>query len=277
MTKYQSNALFCYAKYFIPIENKLAIIRNDRKFKRLEDILKILIYILDSKKFDGEKSRDLFSLVFDYQKDYYNLLIELGAVSDKQSKQYNILLTSNTIQDKSKKLSLLLSNIDRTNFNIFENISINNEVVSINTSELENTFTIYYKAYKQYEKIISKIKLEKKEITLHSANPFIAEFHQFFTHFSYAKIAIIKQTKDKHNNFDYFVQTNYDRGVKHLQRATLDIYKVIIVILIKNNKLSSTNKLKLIQARQFEINNISLSFDEKIKRYKLFLNKIEIN
>lgn len=275
MTKHQENAFLCYAKYFIPTENKLAIISNNRKFKSLEDILKILIYILDSKNFNGERIRDLFLLVFDYQKEYYNLLVKLGAVNDKQSEQYNTLLTSNTIQDKSKKLSSLLNKIDRTEFNIFENIKTNNEFVSTDMSDkLVNNFKTYYKAYKKYEKTINDIKSEKKDSNLHSANPFIAEFHQFFTHFSYAKIAIMKQDKDKHDNFNYFVETNYDRGIKHLQRATLDIYKVIIVILIKNNKLTSANKLELIKTRQFEINNISLSFNKKINRYTSFLKKI---
>jgi hypothetical protein len=272
--KYRQLAIFYYAKYFIPAENKLSIISNIRKFKNLDEILKILIYIFDKDNFDDNKLNKLVDIILNYQHDYFNLLVKLELANKKHIDSYHNI-KNHPIIDKLTGLGALLHKIDKTKFNIFKNIDTSKKASNISsrklTNSLKSNFKAYYEAYKEYEKIIDSISMEKKINHLHSANSFIAEFHQFFTHFSYAQLAQIKLIKDESNNFNYFIQTNYDRGIKHLQRATLDIYKVIIVILIKNKKLSSNDYLYLIEVRQFEINNISLSFNKKLKKYKSFL------
>lgn len=272
MTGPQKLACVYYCKIFIPIESKLAILTNERKYKRLENILKELIYILDDNQFNSEKLSVLLSYIYDYQQEYYKKLCELKEPSSEQKEKYTSLCRE-SLETRIKIFFDLLVELDKTNSDLITNIESNkpqNAIdLSFNNEYLKTVFESYYNAYKIYESFIEKFEKDETNV-LHSANSFINEFHQFFSHYSYAMF-IIGYEKDEYN---YFVNNNHDRAIKHLERATLDIYKVIVLLLVRNNKLK--DKYKLLEVRQHELDNISNNIHSKVDEYQSLIKNEEI-
>lgn len=269
----QKLAITYYANVFVPIESKLSFLNNSRKYGKLEDSIKnCFIFIFNDDLFSDENLDFFLNMIFDYQIEYYQQLKLLTNVSKENEKEFQDIQRNFPLNEKIIELKKLLDLIDGTECSFVKNISIEEE--NTNTIEnqeelLEDIFEKYSVGFEKYAEIINKYSVlgdqERNKLKLHTSDTFINEFHQFLTHYSYAQFAWAKQEDDKHTNFTNFINKNVDRAIKHLERAVLDIYKIISVILMRNEKDFKKQKFKIItNARNFEICNISNSLEDKI-------------
>jgi len=101
------------------------------------------------------------------------------------------------------------------------------------------------------------------------------EIIEFFTHFAfsicYDLSPTIKNSKD-------LARKNLNRGKAHLERATLDILKSLVVTCFYNlKKKLKTEKvlLNFLKGRQREIQLIGTDFALKVEEYKKVFNKLQ--
>jgi hypothetical protein len=270
---HQRNTIITYASVFIEIEAKYAMLSNGRDFKTLLEIIQnSLIYIFDI-NYSKKEYYYLLDYTLNYQTKYLNLLEEKKFISQDNKNDFNESILKDNIRNKIKAFKNLLQDIDKTKTNLKKSFISNTEdALHKDDTILENIFKHYYNAFKLYEKVI--INLEQGS-HLHSANSFMNEFHQFFSHYSRSEYAYAISQQEGHNKklYNKYINDNFQRGIRHLERAVLDIYKIIIIILQKNNKINKSQYYKLFQARQFEIDNISNSLENRIEEYKHIVNE----
>lgn len=293
MNDIAKKTLEVYAKLFLPTENKYSLLFKKRLFAKLEEMLKVLIYIFDE-EFNKEKQNDFYCHVADYQKLYFDKLVS-------SVYKYEDAKKSRTSQDKvlvstlnkyiSQKYTIFRSGIDLDRLDTFHKLLLKMDKTAPNLKNsfskltsngkeesedrqietIEESFKNFYEAYKLYEKTVNYI-LETKnnnENNLHSANPFINEFHQFLSHYSYYFLAKISQSDNE--EFKHYIYQNLRKAIGHLERSILDIYKVIVVIFDKNKLLTKDEYLQLIKIRQSEIEQITLPIKERLNDYKNFV------
>ena len=297
MNDIAKETLEVYAKLFLPTENKYSLLFQKRLFAKLEEILKALIYLFDE-EFNKEKQNDFYCHIADYQKLYFDKLVSsvykyedakkgrtpqdknLVSILNKYISQKDTIFRNGIDLDRLDVFHKLLLKMDKTAPNLknsFSKLSSNGKEESEDKQieTIEENFKNFYEAYKLYEKTVNYI-LETKnndENNLHSANPFINEFHQFLSHYSYYFLAKINQSNNE--EFKHYIYQNLRKAIGHLERSILDIYKVIVVIFDKNGLLTKNEYLRLIEIRQSEIEQISLPIEDRLKDYKKFV--LEIN
>lgn len=276
MNRFQKLAIAYYANIFVPIESKLSFLNNSRKYSKLEKLItECLIYIFDDKSFMEDRLDFLFNNIYDYQLEYYEKLSELTAISSKQKTREQEIKRTLTLENRIIEFKSILDEIDNTKCSFTTAIQkVTDDSYDIQGQEklLETIFDKYSIGFNKYAETVEKYKVvgddERNKLNLHTSDTFINEFHQFFTHYSYAHFAWAKQEDDKHTSFTNFINKNVDRSIKHLERAVLDIYKIISVILMRNEKDFKKNQfVKITNARNFEICNISNSLEDKIEHF----------
>lgn len=293
MNNIAKETLEVYAKIFLPTENKYSLLFQKRLFAKLEEILKTLIYLFDE-EFSIEKQNDFYCHIADYQKLYFEKLISSVYKYEtlkKSNQPLDKVLLSSLNKYIAKKDEILLDGVDLDRLETFHKLILKMDKTVPNLKDsfsqltsngkeeneeeqiklIEESFKNFYEAYKLYEKTVNYIleTINNNENNLHSANPFINEFHQFLSHYSYYFLAKINQSDSE--EFKHYIYQNLRKAIGHLERSILDIYKVIVVIFNKNELLTKDEYLHLITIRQNEIEQVSLAIEVRLKDYKEFV------
>jgi hypothetical protein len=254
-------------------------------------MLKSLIYLFDDtpdNNFDDKKLNELIFYIREEFQEYYNFLDSKGLVTKAHNdKHLEIHLPNNT--ELISDFFNLLNEIDGTNSSMLDCIVPEEGACKVLSGDdwkeldkiLDKTQVVFKELYDTFLLYgLYVVKFEKLE--LHTDHSFTNEFFQFLTHYSYATIAFEMSAIDQ-QKYDDYIETNYMRGLRHLERAVLDAYKVLVTIVLKNvgkcislpSKLSREQYAVIIEARQYEVDSISNNIDVKIKKYKKFLAMFE--
>ena len=310
INEYQNSILKIYASLFVPTEAKLSLVFQKRKFAILQKMLEeTLIYLFDVEQLDEKKEELFLNRVYNFQLEYHKVLMIkfkyaklqkknnltegekslLKKLNSNYKKHNQIVHISGINYGQLDAMHSILSELDETTPNLVNNFKNFQSNKKFSNEEIEKKlnkyqsglgkiFLEYYNAYENYQKIVKIYKEENNETKnskgLHSSHTFVNEFFQFLTHYSYAYVAFNKQKKDEY--ITYIIE-NQRKSIGHLERAVLDIYKIISVILDKNNKIDTDSYLNLLNIRQGEIDNISNNIHDKINLYKNFIEKYLIH
>jgi hypothetical protein len=236
----------------------------------------IFVYIFDKNKFNGDKLNSFLGILFDLQKIYFDELNKKYQLNDEYKSEYNEIM-SKPLNDKIWLLKDLLLKIDATSIDIKyieEKVDKTEEEID-NTKVLKDLSIIYKKFIRAYAIFVKLYKyIDKhnndKDNYLQSSYPIIIEFHKFLSHFSYGYYMFIN-TKE----YTSYIDKNYQRGVVHLEVATLDIYKIINMEIVKKEKILFKDNEDLfipylkqsLQTRANEINNLSINREAKLDTY----------
>lgn len=285
MTTSAKKAIHAYATIFVPVENKYSILKQTRIYSAsgagkgfgLVEVLDIFSNIF-SKDFNENKLNLFFEIISNYQREYYKIVIkiyeEIPKSEDRDNFLKNIKTEHKKIIDQGTNLKniklfyALLCKIDKTETNITKNIEQYSQMVeSFNTDKLGTAFKNFFNIYSEYRELVN----DKKFAKYHTDDVVINEFIQYLTHFSYSiySQSIRNETENekiKENTINYYNE-NLRKSLSHLQRATLDVYKIIINIYLINERLSAKNKMALLNARQNEIDSISCHTSNATEKY----------
>jgi hypothetical protein len=275
MNSFAHTAIIAYSRYFIQTENKLSLISSERKYKKLATILEIFSNIAHNTNFTNRELEFFYDAIIDYQKEYINKLKLFGFKIDDS--RYNKIIHVDNLGERIKSLDSFISSIDGSKFDILNNME-DSRLVRCNTDNnlFANLYIEYFKAYMCYTNIVKDFeynRVGKESYILHTGNAFINEFHQCMTHYSYTFYA--NKYGNKYNKkYNSYINDNFNRAIRHLERAILDIYKVSISMLIKNSIPITSEYKNIIKVRTFEINRLGVPIHNKIDEYKKLLDNI---
>lgn len=272
----QYNSLEIFVKYFLPSETKLSMINHERKLDYLKSLFEDIIFLFDEKKYDDLYYTNIQKTTSLIQINYYQVIkqqfTDIGTNFPNKAEDYFLTLDleNNVDEMRLEKMEILLRKLDSSEtFNVSK---IKDEESSYCEKEQEElykrlneniqSFVNIYQGY--YLKAYDKYK-EKK---LHAPTPFILEFFNFLTHYTY----IVMYFKT-YNKFNKYMQKNLEKANGHLERGILDIFKITIIILDKNNQINTKeNFQELLRLRQGEVNKISTPIDKRLSDYQGFID-----
>ena len=286
--------LLYHAHFFIPVENKFAMLRQDRIYsnpqRKQSELLGLsacveyfLKAILEQDKHQFEK---FLNMLRDYQLVYFEYLCKMFHC-DKQglTNTKNDILKQSLVQS-IKPFHHLLSKLDETTPILVSNIrnytctnsshTYKENVLSNDVFKMVSLFNQNYNQYKTLINDFEKLKIsEKVTPILHSDNVVINEFMQFLTHLSYSLVAeeLLQEKGVKRENIENYIFDNTRKANNHLERAILDINKVILFILIKNQLIHEQEIKKILKARQDEIDSISMNIHDRSEKYSMLVSQ----
>lgn len=128
-------------------------------------------------------------------------------------------------------------------------------------------FLCAHQLCKKFFEVVKNV-TEKESYKATSLRPYIIEFNQFLTHLSYAMIVDHHFDITQNQNAKNYYETNIYRGMRHLERAILDIYKISLTTMAVNSEMMLIKeKSQLLKVRSFELIHLSNSFFEKVNKY----------
>jgi hypothetical protein len=271
-----------FVNFFHPSETKFTLLNHRRKSDYIECLFTILISTIFNNKNLNASNYELMQLARQVQDDYLNLLLTEIQKGHKKEKIANKI---NNIASKIRqhrpgittleKMEELIRGVDTSKSVDFKKLchsqkTVNKTKLQTNKQKIIETLQNFVDAYYKYSQLKKRF---ENQGSLHSPRPFMIEFLCFFTHYSFALLVHTECATLRYQTFPEYIVDNLDRAEKHLHRAVLDIYKVIVVVLHSNEELTWKGVKEVICARQEEINTTSGNLDERIAKYKNICKK----
>ncbi len=276
--KYQlfQHALLEVYRYYNYHESLLSITKGIRDYDIANNIVKSLLSVYKINKNNNE-------IVFN------NELEDIQVIRDNSLKVVEDLLIflnkNDCIKfDTNNKLSLIgkLKTYTNSIENFFDtpkipDITNYNKKIDFeyNFSLIDFHMELYDELLTLCEYIICDEILNVKPVN--NKDVYISEFHMFLSHFLFAYVIDRKFVGTEEDSAKMFVCNNLSRSIKHLERGSLDMVKILVATMIVN--INDNNKKHLlsdlIKLRQNEYFSISKDVNERIKLYIQWLYNIE--
>ncbi|MDR2870607.1 MAG: hypothetical protein LBV04_09170 [Deferribacteraceae bacterium] len=250
-----------YFRYFISTEGKYSIIAGTRDYQQCFDMMQCLLKTFDNEYIskistNGDVDtveKNFYGIIADIQLEYIKKLSIIEPANKANIKKQLAEILAQSAVDRISRLHSLIIKLDQTPQDSKEILPITNFFSKLHLFLALIDF--YLEFYKSKE--------PKKHVA--TFDSFTMEFHMALTHFVYAHQCFLE-------NPSYYINMNIDRAIKHLDRASFDIIKIVISSILLTNPVKELFK-ELLKIRQNELNDLSGDIALRLNSYLNWLKQ----
>ena len=280
-----------YSKYYVIPESNHALLNGRRAYKISSDVVGCFseaFYMHYNKvKIDYSSCDEkLHGCILDMQKQYIPFFVKaIKYDAEKLKKGFEVKVSEYmqlSYAERSQKIQLSLENISAFNkIDFLHAFADAKQHVEVEVADFDSCMRLFLKAHMFFVSFTDMMKDKSKSFSLKtdSADPYIIAFNHFLTHvsFAYEVYRLLDTLDEKQRELaENYINANLHRGLRHLERSILDIYKIILVHFVCNSDFFEIKQIdyeEILKIRQYEINKLSNSFEEKISMYHSFVSK----